>query len=129
MKKNWGKEYGGSFSLGSKSLGTDTETWSWFQLPIPKPGFGRTLHLTNKYAQELGHSRHLFLQLSKWLHFTKMHFVQFLSSLAFHKYFFTSCLINSNSLKHMVLWVPQYHNLFFIILKFKSLSCFQLLVG
>ena len=39
------------------------------------------VHLTNKYAQELGHSSHLFLQLSKWLHFTLMHFVQFLSSL------------------------------------------------
>lgn len=45
MWKIWGKEYRGSFSLGSKSLGsdTDTETWSWFQLPIPKPGFSQTL--------------------------------------------------------------------------------------
>ena len=34
-----------SFGLGKKSYGTetDTETWSWFRLPIPKPGFGRTL--------------------------------------------------------------------------------------
>ena len=45
MKKIWGKEYGGSFGLGRKSLSTDTdtETWSQFRLPIPKPGFGRTL--------------------------------------------------------------------------------------
>ena len=44
-EKKWVKEYGGSFGLGSKSLGsdTDTETWSWFWLPIPKPGFGLTL--------------------------------------------------------------------------------------
>ena len=36
---------GKSFSLGKKSSGpeTDTETWSWFRLPIPKLGFGRTL--------------------------------------------------------------------------------------
>ena len=39
MRKIWGK----SFCLGRKSLGTDTETWSWFRLMIPKPGFGRTL--------------------------------------------------------------------------------------
>ena len=45
MKKILGKEYGGSFGLGRKSLGTDTETWSQFRLPIPKPGFGRTLLL------------------------------------------------------------------------------------
>ena len=34
-----------SLGLGKKSSGpeTDTETWSWFRLPIPKPGFGRTL--------------------------------------------------------------------------------------
>ena len=45
MKKILGKEYGGSFGLGRKSLGTDTdtETRSQFRLPIPKPGFGRTL--------------------------------------------------------------------------------------
>ena len=45
MRKILGKEYGGSFVLGSKSLGSDTntETQSWFRLPIPKPGFGRTL--------------------------------------------------------------------------------------
>ena len=32
-------------SLGKKSYGTKTgtETQSWFLLPIPKPGFGRTL--------------------------------------------------------------------------------------
>ena len=36
---------GESLGLGKKSSGpeTDTETWSWFRLPIPKPGFGRTL--------------------------------------------------------------------------------------
>ena len=28
MRKIWGKESGGSFGLGKKSLGTDTETWS-----------------------------------------------------------------------------------------------------
>jgi hypothetical protein len=34
-----------SLDLGKKSYGTetDTETQSWFRLPIPKPGFGRTL--------------------------------------------------------------------------------------
>ena len=34
-----------SLGLGKKSSGpkTDTETLSWFRLPIPKPGFGRTL--------------------------------------------------------------------------------------
>ena len=34
-----------SLGLGKKSGGTvtDTETWSLFRLPIPKPGFGRTL--------------------------------------------------------------------------------------
>ena len=37
-----------SLGLGKKSYGTetDTETQSWFRLPIPKPGFGRTLHFT-----------------------------------------------------------------------------------
>ena len=30
MRKIWGKENGGSFSLGSKSLGSNTKTWSWF---------------------------------------------------------------------------------------------------
>ena len=36
---------GESLGLGKKSSGpeTDTETWSWFRLPIPKPGFGHTL--------------------------------------------------------------------------------------
>ena len=36
---------GESLGLGKKSSGpeTYTETWSWFRLPIPKPGFGRTL--------------------------------------------------------------------------------------
>ena len=36
---------GESLGLGKKSSGpeTDTETWSWFRLLIPKPGFGRTL--------------------------------------------------------------------------------------
>ena len=39
---------GESLGLGKKSSGpeTDTETWSWFRLPIPKLGFGRTLMLT-----------------------------------------------------------------------------------
>ena len=34
-----------SLGLGKKSYGTetDTETRYWFRLPIPKPGFGRTL--------------------------------------------------------------------------------------
>ena len=32
-----------SLGLGKKSYGTDTETQSWFRLPLPKPGFGRTL--------------------------------------------------------------------------------------
>ena len=34
-----------SLGLGKKSSGakTDTETWLWFRLPIPKPGLGRTL--------------------------------------------------------------------------------------
>ena len=49
-KKVWEKDYGGSFGLGRKSLGTntDTETWSWFWLPIPKPGFGHTLLFTDQ---------------------------------------------------------------------------------
>ena len=36
---------GESLGLGKKSSGpeTDTETWSWFRLLIPKPGFGGTL--------------------------------------------------------------------------------------
>ena len=36
---------GESLGLGKKSSGpeTNTETWSWFLLPIPKPNFGRTL--------------------------------------------------------------------------------------
>ena len=36
---------GESLDLDKKSSGpeTDTETWSWFRLPIPKQGFGRTL--------------------------------------------------------------------------------------
>ena len=35
-----------SLGLGQNCYGTktDTETQSWFRLPIPKPGFGRTLH-------------------------------------------------------------------------------------
>ena len=34
-----------SLGLGKKSYGTetDTETQSWFRLPLPKPGFGHTL--------------------------------------------------------------------------------------
>ena len=34
-----------SLGLGKKSYGNeaDTETWSWFRLPIPKPGLCRTL--------------------------------------------------------------------------------------
>ena len=34
-----------SLGLGKKSSGpeTDTKTWSWFRLPIPKLGFGHTL--------------------------------------------------------------------------------------
>ena len=32
-----------SLGLGKKSSGPDTKTWSWFRLPIPKPGFGCTL--------------------------------------------------------------------------------------
>ena len=34
-----------SVGSGKDSYGTetDTETQSWFRLPIPKPGFGRTL--------------------------------------------------------------------------------------
>ena len=45
---------GESLGLGKKSSGpeTDTETWSWFRLPIPKPGFGRTL----TYCREFGFS-------------------------------------------------------------------------
>ena len=37
-----------SLGLGKKSSGpeTDTETWSWFRLPIPKPSLGRTLIYT-----------------------------------------------------------------------------------
>ena len=44
-ENNSRKDNGGSFGLGKKSLGSDTntETLSWFRLPIPKPGFGHTL--------------------------------------------------------------------------------------
>jgi hypothetical protein len=40
-----------SLGLGKKSYGTetDTETQSWFRLPIPKPGFGRTLVQASKH--------------------------------------------------------------------------------
>ena len=47
---------GESLGLGKKSSGpeTDTETWSWFRLPIPKPGFGCTLLPSNgKYDREI----------------------------------------------------------------------------
>ena len=37
---------GGSLGLGKKSYGTNTETQSWFWLPIMKPGFSRTLSVT-----------------------------------------------------------------------------------
>ena len=42
---------GESLGLGKKSSGpeTDTETWSWFRLPIPKPGFGCTLVYSKDY--------------------------------------------------------------------------------
>ena len=53
---NWTKflvdfNMGESLGLGKKSSGpeTDTETWSWFRLPIPKPGFGRTLASSDKW--------------------------------------------------------------------------------
>ena len=44
---------GESLGLGKKSSGpeTDTETWSWFRLPIPKPGFGRTLVWDKNYNE------------------------------------------------------------------------------
>jgi hypothetical protein len=44
-----------SLGLGKKSYGTetDTETQSWFQLPIPKPGFGRTLRQGRAYSATL----------------------------------------------------------------------------
>ena len=37
-----------SLSLGKKSYSTETDTKTrfWFRLPIPKPGFGRTLVVT-----------------------------------------------------------------------------------
>ena len=39
-----------SLGLGKKSYGTktDTETQSWFRLPILKPGLGRTLIYNSK---------------------------------------------------------------------------------
>ena len=39
-----------SIGLGKKSSGpeTDTETWSWFRLPIPKPGLGCTLQTSDE---------------------------------------------------------------------------------
>ena len=42
---------GESLGLGKKSYGTNTETQSWFWLPIPKPGFGRTLFTTTYFAR------------------------------------------------------------------------------
>ena len=62
-KKNWGKKYGGSFGLGSKSLGTHTEIWSWFGLPIPKPGFSRTLPLGAPLEYVASHVLILFWSL------------------------------------------------------------------
>ena len=52
-----------SLGLGKKSSGpkTDTETWSWFRLPIPKPGFGRTL----KYILQFSDFTYSFV----WLFF------------------------------------------------------------
>ena len=40
MEKNWGRKNGGSLSLGWKSLGSNTETWSWIWFPKPKRGLG-----------------------------------------------------------------------------------------
>ena len=39
-EKNQGKKTEESLGLGKKSYGTEinTKTWSWFWLPIPKPG-------------------------------------------------------------------------------------------
>ena len=39
------KDKEGRFGLGKTSLGSDTESYSWFWFPILKPGFGRTLVL------------------------------------------------------------------------------------
>ena len=53
IRKFWGKENGGSFGLGRKSLGSDSDTETWSRLPIPKPGFDRTLlqmNASNKFA-------------------------------------------------------------------------------
>ena len=35
-----------SLGLGKKSYGPETDKKTWLWLPIPKPGFGRTLVLT-----------------------------------------------------------------------------------
>ena len=47
---------GESLGLGKKSSGpeTDTETRSWFRLPIPKPGFGCTLPLIHTLKRSTG---------------------------------------------------------------------------
>ena len=41
-----------SLGLGTKSSGPEanTKTSSWFRLPIPKPGFGRTLIRAKHYS-------------------------------------------------------------------------------
>ena len=46
-----------SLDSGKKSYGTetDTETWSWFRLPIPKPGFSRTLLIHDLLSKFLYH--------------------------------------------------------------------------
>ena len=40
LKKKFEKK---GFGLGKKSFGTNTKIGLWFQLPIPKLGFGHTL--------------------------------------------------------------------------------------
>ena len=43
--KNFEKK---SFGVGKKNFGSDTEIGPWFQFPIPKPGFGRTLQTVHE---------------------------------------------------------------------------------
>ena len=49
---------GESLGLGKKSSGpeTNTETWSWFLLPIPKPNFGRRYRNQISVVHYLGES-------------------------------------------------------------------------
>ena len=59
-----------SLGLGKKSSGaeTDTETWSWFRLPIPKLGFGRTLIEASPWKNRKQLKWVMHLETNIWAH-------------------------------------------------------------